>query len=70
MVPLSTRNTKQRDGLAMLTSAGMNMIPGLLVTIIRRPSIRLSSLRRRQRLRRRLQRTGSNKAKVLRLTHL
>ena len=34
MVPLSTRNTKQRDGLAMLTSAGMNMIPGLLVTII------------------------------------
>lgn len=54
MVPLSTRNTKQRDGLAMLTSAGMNMIPGLLVTIIRRPSIRLSSLRRRQRLRRRL----------------
>lgn len=34
MVPLSTRNMKQRDGLAMLTSAGMNMIPGLLVTII------------------------------------
>ena len=34
MVPLSTRNTKQRDSLAMLTSAGMNMIPGLLVTII------------------------------------
>ncbi len=34
MVPLSTRNTKQRDGLAMVTSAGMNMIPGLLVTII------------------------------------
>lgn len=34
MVPLSTRNTRQRDGLAMLTSAGMNMIPGLLVTII------------------------------------
>ncbi len=34
MVPLSTRNTKQRDGLAMLTSAGMNMLPGLLVTII------------------------------------
>lgn len=34
MVPLSTRNTKQRDGLAMMTSAGMNMIPGLLVTII------------------------------------
>lgn len=34
MVPLSTRNTKQRDSLAMMTSAGMNMIPGLLVTII------------------------------------
>ncbi len=34
MVPLSTRNTKQRDSLAMVTSAGMNMIPGLLVTII------------------------------------
>lgn len=34
MVPLSTRNTKQRDGLAMMTSAGMNMLPGLLTTII------------------------------------
>ena len=34
MVPLSTRNTRQRDSLAMVTSAGMNMIPGLLVTII------------------------------------
>lgn len=34
MVPLSTRNTKQRDSLAMMTSAGMNMIPGLFVTII------------------------------------
>ena len=34
MVPLSTRNTKQRDGLAMMTSAGMNMLPGLVVTII------------------------------------
>lgn len=34
MVPLSTRNTKQRDSLAMLTSAGISMIPGLLVTII------------------------------------
>lgn len=34
MVPLSTRNTKQRDGLAMLNSMGMNMLPGLLVTII------------------------------------
>lgn len=34
MVPLSTRNTKQRDGLAMMQSFGMNMIPGFLVTII------------------------------------
>lgn len=34
MVPLSTRNTKQRDGLAMLTSMGTSMIPGMLVTII------------------------------------
>ena len=34
MVPLSTRNTKQRDELAMLTSTGMAMIPGMLVTII------------------------------------
>ena len=34
MVPLSTRNTKQRDSLAMMTSAGMNMLPGLVVTII------------------------------------
>lgn len=34
MVPLSTRNTKQRDALAMLTSTGTSMLPGLLVTII------------------------------------
>lgn len=34
MVPLSTRNTKQRDELAMLTSTGTSMLPGLLVTII------------------------------------
>lgn len=34
MVPLSTRNTKQRDTLALLTSTGTTMIPGLLVTII------------------------------------
>lgn len=34
MVPLSTRNTKQRDGLAMLTSTGTTMLPGLLATII------------------------------------
>ncbi|MDO4649802.1 MAG: MFS transporter [Eubacteriales bacterium] len=34
MVPLSTRNTKQRDGLAMLTSTGTTMIPGLMVSLI------------------------------------
>lgn len=34
MVPLSTRNSKQRDSLAMLTSTGTSMLPGLLVTII------------------------------------
>ena len=34
MVPLSTRNTKQRDTLALLTSTGTAMIPGMLVTII------------------------------------
>lgn len=34
MVPLSTRNTKQRDKLAMLTSTGTTMLPGLLVTIV------------------------------------
>lgn len=34
MVPLSTRNTKQRDSLAMLTSTGTSMLPGMLVTII------------------------------------
>lgn len=34
MVPLSTRNTKQRDSLAMLTSTGTAMIPGMLTTIL------------------------------------
>ncbi len=34
MVPLSTRNIKQRDSLAMLTSMGTSMIPGMLSTII------------------------------------
>lgn len=34
MVPISTRNTKQRDTLALLTSTGTSMLPGLLVTII------------------------------------
>lgn len=34
MVPLSTRDTKKRDTLAMLTSTGTSMIPGMLATII------------------------------------
>lgn len=34
MVPLSTRDTRQRDSLAMLTSTGTSMIPGMLSTII------------------------------------
>lgn len=34
MVPLSTRNTKQRDGLALLTSASTAIVPGMLVTVI------------------------------------
>lgn len=34
MVPLSTRDTKQRDSFAMLTSTGTAMIPGTLVTIV------------------------------------
>ena len=34
MVPLSTRNTRQRDSLAMLTSTGTAMIPGMLATIV------------------------------------
>lgn len=34
MVPLSTRNIKQRDTLAILTSTGTSMIPGILATIL------------------------------------
>ena len=34
MVPLSTRNKKQRDELATLTSVSTSMIPGLIVTIV------------------------------------
>ena len=34
MVPLSTRNTKQRDTLAMFNSMGASMLPGVLVTFI------------------------------------
>lgn len=34
MVPLSTRNSRQRDVLAMFTSMGTNMIPGVVVTML------------------------------------
>lgn len=34
MVPLSTRDVKQRDSLAMLTSTAISMIPGMLSTVI------------------------------------
>ena len=34
MVPLSTRDTKQRDELAMLSSMAISMIPGALVTVV------------------------------------
>lgn len=34
MVPLSTRDIRQRDALAMLTSTGTSMLPGMLTTIL------------------------------------
>ena len=34
MVPLSTRNTRQRDGLALFTNMGTNMLPGALVYML------------------------------------
>ena len=34
MLPLSTRDTKQRDSLSMLTSMATSMLPGMLTTII------------------------------------
>lgn len=34
LVPLSTRNTKQRDGLAMMVSMGQSMLPGALVYMV------------------------------------
>ena len=34
LVPLSTRNTKQRDGLAMMMSMGQSMLPGALIYVI------------------------------------
>jgi GPH family glycoside/pentoside/hexuronide:cation symporter len=34
MVPLSTRNNKQRDTLALASSMGINMVPGMLVAML------------------------------------
>ena len=34
LVPLSTRNTKQRDGLAMMLSMGQSMLPGALIYMV------------------------------------
>ena len=34
LVPLSTRNTKQRDSLAMMVSMGQSMLPGALVYMV------------------------------------
>lgn len=34
LIPLSTRDNKQRDTLAMANSMGINMVPGLLVSMI------------------------------------
>ena len=34
LIPLSTRNTKQRDGLALFWSMGSNMIPGAMIYIV------------------------------------
>ena len=34
LVPLSTRNTKQRDSLAMMMSMGQSMLPGALVYMV------------------------------------
>ena len=34
MVPLSTRNGKQRDTLAMLSSMGQSMLPGTVVSLL------------------------------------
>lgn len=34
LVPLSTRNTKQRDGLALFLNMGQSMIPGMLVYMV------------------------------------
>ena len=34
MIPLSTRDSQQRDSLAMLTSMATSMLPGMLVTVV------------------------------------
>lgn len=34
MVPLSTTNVRQRDGLALFTNMGSNMIPGIVVSLL------------------------------------
>ena len=34
MIPLSTRNTKQRDGLALMSNVGGNMLPGILISFL------------------------------------
>ena len=34
LVPLSTRNSKQRDTLALASSMGINLVPGMLVSIL------------------------------------
>lgn len=34
MVPLSTRNSRQRDGLAMFVSVGISMVPGAIVALV------------------------------------
>lgn len=34
MVPLSTRNSKQRDGLGMLTNMALSIIPGMFVALL------------------------------------
>lgn len=34
MLPLSTRNAEERDGLAMLTSTAVSIIPGALTTVL------------------------------------
>ena len=34
MVPLSTSNVKQRDGLSLFSNMGFNMIPGTVVSLV------------------------------------